>query len=226
MATPAQCIANAENAKLSTGPKTEAGKANVAKNGVQHGLFAAYERLAPADSARINEFIEELHDCFPEHCPAYETDVIRDYAIAKWRSELFYRMEASFFESAIACGRALPETSALIEQSGEGILFGLALQRDAAGPNVQSKLMRYESRVTKELKRAREAYCQVLNLIGNRAEKAKPISSPKVESSPAVPPQTPRNSPCPCGSGQKFKRCCGENAPAVLNAASVSANMF
>ena len=30
-------------------------------------------------------------------------------------------------------------------------------------------------------------------------------------------PQTPRNAACPCGSGQKYKRCCGRNAPPVLN---------
>jgi AcrR family transcriptional regulator len=28
---------------------------------------------------------------------------------------------------------------------------------------------------------------------------------------------TPRNALCPCGSGQKFKRCCGRTAPAVLS---------
>ncbi|MBL8173591.1 MAG: SEC-C domain-containing protein [Bryobacterales bacterium] len=33
-------------------------------------------------------------------------------------------------------------------------------------------------------------------------------------------PQTPRNAPCPCGSKQKFKRCCGRNAPPVLNRAA------
>lgn len=27
---------------------------------------------------------------------------------------------------------------------------------------------------------------------------------------------TPRNAPCTCGSGQKFKRCCGRNAPPVF----------
>ncbi len=32
--------------------------------------------------------------------------------------------------------------------------------------------------------------------------------------------QTPRNSPCTCGSGMKFKRCCGKGAPAVLNLAA------
>ncbi|MFP5258429.1 MAG: SEC-C metal-binding domain-containing protein, partial [Acidobacteriota bacterium] len=26
---------------------------------------------------------------------------------------------------------------------------------------------------------------------------------------PAVAPQAGRNDPCPCGSGKKFKRCCG-----------------
>lgn len=28
---------------------------------------------------------------------------------------------------------------------------------------------------------------------------------------------TPRGAPCPCGSGLKYKRCCGHNAPPVLN---------
>ena len=32
-------------------------------------------------------------------------------------------------------------------------------------------------------------------------------------------PQTPRNAPCPCKSGDKYKRCCGKDAPAVLHAA-------
>jgi hypothetical protein len=32
--------------------------------------------------------------------------------------------------------------------------------------------------------------------------------------------QTPRNSPCACGSGLKFKRCCGKGAPAILNLAA------
>ena len=31
------------------------------------------------------------------------------------------------------------------------------------------------------------------------------------------PPATPRNALCPCGSGVKYKRCCGKNAPPVLN---------
>lgn len=35
-----------------------------------------------------------------------------------------------------------------------------------------------------------------------------------------TPHQTPRNALCPCGSGNKYKRCCGKNAPPVLNRAA------
>jgi len=31
--------------------------------------------------------------------------------------------------------------------------------------------------------------------------------------------KTPRNAQCPCNSGQKYKRCCGKNAPPMLHAA-------
>jgi len=41
--------------------------------------------------------------------------------------------------------------------------------------------------------------------------------SPSPSASPAPRPATPRNAPCPCGSGLKFKRCCGHDAPPVLN---------
>ncbi len=39
----------------------------------------------------------------------------------------------------------------------------------------------------------------------------------KSESTTQPSHQTPRNAPCPCGSGKKFKRCCGHGAPPVLN---------
>jgi hypothetical protein len=32
--------------------------------------------------------------------------------------------------------------------------------------------------------------------------------------------KTPRNAPCPCGSGRKHKRCCGHAAPPVLQQAA------
>ncbi len=32
--------------------------------------------------------------------------------------------------------------------------------------------------------------------------------------------QIPRNAPCPCRSGDKYKRCCGKDAPPLLNIAA------
>ncbi len=40
------------------------------------------------------------------------------------------------------------------------------------------------------------------------------------ESEPVRSPQTPRNALCPCGSGNKSKRCSGKNAPPVLSRAA------
>ena len=42
----------------------------------------------------------------------------------------------------------------------------------------------------------------------------------QTQSAPATIPATPRNAPCPCGSGQKHKRCCGKNAAPVLYSAA------
>jgi uncharacterized protein YecA (UPF0149 family) len=33
-------------------------------------------------------------------------------------------------------------------------------------------------------------------------------------------PAIPRSAPCPCGSGAKYKRCCGHLAAPVLNRAA------
>jgi hypothetical protein len=42
----------------------------------------------------------------------------------------------------------------------------------------------------------------------------------KAVSQPTEQAQIPRSSPCPCGSGEKYKRCCGRAAPPVLSKAA------
>ena len=49
---------------------------------------------------------------------------------------------------------------------------------------------------------------------------AKPTASTTCETKSAPKPEVGRNSPCPCGSGQKYKRCCGVNAPPIYNQAA------
>ena len=64
MSTRAQKSANSANAQLSTGPRTEAGKAQSAQNARKHGLTAA-ELVIPFEN---REEFEALH-------AEYETDI-------------------------------------------------------------------------------------------------------------------------------------------------------
>jgi hypothetical protein len=57
---------------------------------------------------------------------------------------------------------------------------------------------------------------------GQAAPAASSFCEPDAPVTPFCKPgtATPRNAPCPCGSGDKYKRCCGKNAPPVLNLAA------
>ncbi len=68
-----------------------------------------------------------------------------------------------------------------------------------------------------------EAFDDACNTTQARAEailkqQAPPQSGSFCKTEPA-PPSTARNAPCPCHSGEKYKRCCGKNAPPLLHAA-------
>ena len=53
---------------------------------------------------------------------------------------------------------------------------------------------------------------------GSTASNCKPAAAPAKPT--AQPRNTPRNAPCPCNSGQKFKRCCGKETPIAQNRAA------
>ncbi|HEV57869.1 MAG TPA: hypothetical protein ENN87_10305 [Phycisphaerales bacterium] len=45
-----------------------------------------------------------------------------------------------------------------------------------------------------------------------RAAAAAPQGEPVVKTIRLEQPKVGRNDPCPCGSGKKYKKCCGKNA--------------
>jgi hypothetical protein len=93
MATAAQILANRENAKLSTGPVTEAGKAAVARNRISHGLAGAFSLLPWESVAEFNALLDALT---AEHAPATptETFLVRELAAAQWRLDRVAAIEA------------------------------------------------------------------------------------------------------------------------------------
>ncbi len=76
------------------------------------------------------------------------------------------------------------------------------------GPEVQARMKRVADQTWAQYVAARD---QVASL------------APEAKGAPAPPAGTPRNALCPCGSGVKYKRCCGSSAPPVLHHAGLAA---
>ena len=100
MATAAQITANRQNAQLSTGPRTEAGKLTVSRNSTAHGLAAKKFFLSPDDKP----LFDELRDALAEHyqpATAHEWTLLEELAEGRWRSRTARTMEASFLEIVV-----------------------------------------------------------------------------------------------------------------------------
>ncbi len=73
MSTAAQIAANQENAKLSSGPKTEEGRAKSCLNNFRHGFAGAFTVLPSEDQ---EEFDTLLHGLRHEHQPKTMTEIL------------------------------------------------------------------------------------------------------------------------------------------------------
>ena len=84
MTTNAQIKANRKNAKKSTGPRTEDGKARVAKNALKHGLLARDTVLPGEDPADFDRQLSALEaDLQPVN--SLEFELVRQIADSQWR---------------------------------------------------------------------------------------------------------------------------------------------
>src|SRR5437762_1996506 len=93
MATPAQTIANQNNAQFSTGPRTTEGKARVAQNALRHGLTAKHLDIR---SGEHEEFAALQAALAAELDPqgAVEILTFRELLHAAWNLHRFKRIEA------------------------------------------------------------------------------------------------------------------------------------
>ncbi|MGC4049437.1 MAG: SEC-C metal-binding domain-containing protein [Paludibaculum sp.] len=105
--------------------------------------------------------------------------------------------------------------------------------------------MTYEAKLERQYDRAHQGLLKThekLSRCGARQTPSQidaiapaPVRTDKPNPRPALQPEpnheaveasavsTPRNAPCPCGSGEKYKRCCGRHAPAVLGPGHLAA---
>jgi len=95
MASPAQILANRDNAQRSTGPKTTAGKQAVSRNATRHGLTGGQIVMPGEDPAAYEDLRQGLHQ---SHRPANEAErvLVDQIAANAWRLLRAQRVETAF----------------------------------------------------------------------------------------------------------------------------------
>jgi hypothetical protein len=197
MASEAQINANRLNAQNSTGPRTEAGKAASSQNAVTNGLFARRDYVLPGEEHFYQCFCRTMHD---QLAPANYLEFVlaEEIASASWRLRLCNNAEAELGDFADATDRQRHSVE----------------RARAAAHSVLHRSLNQLRKLRTER--------PVEDRLRNVEQTLPPAQKPNVPLAsickPA--PPTPRNAPCPCHSGEKFKRCCGKSAPPVLGKAA------
>ena len=140
MASGAQIAANRRNAENSTGPRTEAGKAKVARNALRHGLRAEKVVIFDETGSDFQAFLAEQQAAL-DPADAIEEQLVERIAFCAWRLRRIYRLEAHIIDSW--------HTPADLDEEDWGTEESLD-----ANPYEISTLARYESAVDRALNRA------------------------------------------------------------------------
>ena len=95
MASPAQLIANRQNAALSTGPTTAEGKHASCRNATRHGLTGSQIVIPGEDASAYEELRQEFHET---HNPMDDAErvLVDQIAANAWRLMRAQRVEAAF----------------------------------------------------------------------------------------------------------------------------------
>jgi hypothetical protein len=189
MATLAQITANRANAQLSTGPRTEAGKAAVGQNRVTHGLSgAAFFLLPHEDEAEFQALVAAYTE---EHQPQGTTAsfLVQELAQAQWKVS-----RAALIEADIQAG---------VESS-----LARLFQPDSDAEKAFARLTRYQNgirrdwyRALKELRAiAREQRQDQAAAIRREEREAAEQARCFIAELEAGPPLPPRPFPPPAGA--------------------------
>jgi len=209
MATTAQILANRQNAERSAGPVTAQGRARVSQNATKFGLFSVANFVRPEEQHIFNEFdAGYLAELAPDS--SLEQTLAREIIHAAWRLRRCSNLEI-----------APPE--GLTDEELDRLQISIDRARAAA--------QRTFHRSLKELRRLQAERVYAIFAAKHPAETvqepapavlaaSRPIeennSAKQTQSEPQKTAAIPRSAPCPCKSGQKYKRCCGKNAPPML----------
>jgi hypothetical protein len=221
MATESQINANRQNSQNSTGPRTDAGRTIVSQNAVSTGLFSKNNFVRPNELERYNALHDSLHaDLAP--LGALEENLAIEIIRASWRLERCNAVEAGF---TTECPDTDPMASGnFVDQQNSVDRARAHSHRILMRTLAELRRIQTERFARREL---RDDVGRNINGVASSLQLAKALNSAKSKiakqtQSPASNNSTiGRNSLCPCNSGQKYKRCCGNGArvPLVTRAA-------
>ena len=240
MATQAQILANRANAHQSTGPATSEGKSRCSRNAITSGLFSKTDYISHDESEIYAEFCDAYAaDIRP--MGAIEHTLAAEIIHAAWRlrrcSELesagdptdaptFEKLQNSIERARSSAlrifHRSLSELRRLqTERHMRDKLAGPAGDAPELGvascKAVESFLRPTES----SMEAALQQYLAVPPGVFTKQtqferESGHAAHEPRIEQASLI----ARSAPCSCGSGLKYKRCCGKDAPPVLSRAA------
>ncbi len=206
--------------------KAATGSDEAAPSGsIYHGMNAAQFGVCKAITAAVKEAYEikaSIED--PEALAAIERYLIMAAIDQKWQEHL-YEIDSLRYSIGL---RAYGQRDPLLEFKAEAFKVFDEMMVDIKTEICHNVFLGHSSREALERFRLRladrgsQAQHQDMNAFGGGAaapaqasggdmvseaaaevEKAKPVESG---------PKVGRNDPCPCGSGKKYKKCCGRNA--------------
>jgi hypothetical protein len=100
MVTLLKAAANAANAKLSTGPRTDEGKATSSRNSLKHGLTSRQVVAEPGREPEFNEFLAAMQNEFRPEGIA-ETNAFNRLVHAEWNLRRLREMESAMMREGI-----------------------------------------------------------------------------------------------------------------------------
>jgi hypothetical protein len=236
MATTSQIDANTQNAHHSTGPRTEAGKAASSRNAVTNGLYTKEPYVKPEDVSYYRKFCAALHT---ELAPTtlLQEILTNEITNASWRLQLCAEVEGGlngFEEPEDKIRRSVERARARAHTVFHRSLNHLRRMQNEGGKPKQLAMQDLDTLLQPPadfLKSLDDILSETVRpgiipserpsetgAPGRLASFCKPDGH-AAAASPQAPKtvQIPRSAPCPCKSGEKFKRCCGRNAPPVLS---------
>jgi SEC-C motif len=238
-----QLLANRANAQLSTGPVTADGKQRSSRNATALGLFSASAFIRPDEHHAYRKFRTAWNAHLAPDGPVEEA-LVAELVQAAWRlrrctaletatpyaptqdaprQEDIDRMQASIDRARTTSQRALQRNLTELRriQTERQMRNAMPVGYQAHAKLGAASIGDIENFINRIAHRHPADVLSMVPVTQHREITKRSQSDPapranSTERSQSDPPPTPRSAPCPCGSGEKYKRCCGKNAPPVL----------